>query len=146
MDFTDDQSGSPEGRRDSRLELQFAPMIDIVFLLLIFFLTTTAMTLPESRLSPALETQQSSDGIGSEQDMTPQVLEARPMDGRPVYVVGSRVVTDRHELVALLEQLPKEPGLLVTVDDSVPIGFAASALQCARDAGFDKVTYVPSEL
>lgn len=120
-------------------------MIDIVFLLLIFFLTTTAMTLPESRLSPALETQQQRDGIGSEQDLTPQILEARAMDGRPVYVVGSRVLTDRSELVTLLEQLPKDLGLLVRVDDRVPIGFAASALQCARDAGFEKVTYVPSE-
>ncbi|MFG0329317.1 MAG: ExbD/TolR family protein [Phycisphaerales bacterium] len=128
--------------RFGRLELNLASMIDVVFLLLIFFLATATITLPESKLSPNLQTR-NEDAPAATQDYTPQVVRVEVEAGRPVYRVGGRTLTDRRTLLTLLEELPKDVGVFVEVADEAPVGAAATAIQTARDAGFDKVTYVP---
>ena len=53
--------------------------------------------------------------------------------------------TSKSMLLEALEPLPKEAGVFIKVHEGVPVGFAVAALQVARDAGFDQVTYVPVE-
>lgn len=134
----------PSRRRAERITLNLASMIDVTFLLLIYFMVTTVIAQPEDRLSPTLQTQDDA-AAGTMQDFQPQIVEALVLDGRAVYRLGTRVIEDRETLLAALKVLPKDPGVFVHVTDQVPVGFAVTAVQIARDAGFDQVTYVPAK-
>ncbi len=119
-------------------------MIDVTFLLLLYFLVTTVLARPEDRLSPTLQTQ-SETAAGPTADFQPQVLDVLMSDGAAVYRLGTRIIADRASLVPALESLHKPSGLFIQVFDDVPVGAAAAALQAGRDAGFEQVTYVPGE-
>ena len=74
--------------------------------------------------------------------LTAEALSAR-RGGRTVFVVGQVEVPDKDSLVALLSTLPKQGGLFVRAQNNALVSGAMAALQAARDAEFDKVTYVP---
>jgi len=127
-------------RNRKRAQLPITPMIDVVFLLLIYFMVTSTITPSESRLESAIQTE-SKGGSGS--DMQPQIVYVE-LRTEPVFRVGQRVLRTKAELLAVLEQLPKGGGVFIKVDDLVPVSAAAAAMQASKDAGFTKVTYVPS--
>lgn len=131
-------------RRSQWIELNLASMIDVTFLLLLYFMITMVFTLREDRLSPTLQTE-SDEGTGAVSDFQPQIVEVVLLQGDPAYKLGERIFRERAELEEALRPLPKEPGVFVHVFDSVPVGFAVSAIQIARDAGFEQVTYVPAK-
>lgn len=137
MQFRPKQSGLRNA-----VQLNLPSMIDVVFLLLIFFLFSSIINPSEAHLAPNIQSQ-SAEGASSGRDFAPQVVLVEMLDGAPVYRIGSRVVRDRRELASILRDLPRELGVFVRVDDAVPVGFAASAIQVCRDAGYTKVTYVP---
>jgi biopolymer transport protein ExbD len=123
-------------------ELNLASMIDATFLLLSFFIFTTGQGQNEARLSPNLRVQRGTD---SKDDLEPQVLEVQRADGKVVFMLGSSSLATREELAEALRALPHEKGLFVRVAGGVDVGTAAAAIQCARDAGFEAVTYVPAK-
>ena len=126
---------------DRKPEISLASMIDVTFLLLAYFVITSGSGVNESKLSPNLRVQQGSE---VQDDLEPQVLEVLRVDGVPVFRLGSVDLATRAELVAALDQLPREKGLFVRVHAGVEVAAAAAAIQCARDAGFEAVTYVPA--
>lgn len=130
-------------RRVDRVAISLSSMIDVTFLLLLYFMITTIIIEPEDRLRPQLQT--SSESAAGSQLLDPQIIEVLNIEGTPVYRIGARAMASREELGDLLDQLPKSEGLFVKVYDRVPVGFAVAALQEANDAGFSQVTYVPSE-
>lgn len=132
----------PSSERFERVStgLRVTAMIDVIFLLLIFFMATTTLAPPESRLSPALAAERRDAGAA---DFVPQIVHVRLLDGVAVFQFGSRTLRDKAALTALLRTLPKEQGVFVRVDDDAPVAAAAAAIQACRDAGFDRVTYVP---
>ena len=134
----------PSRRRPEQITLNLASMIDVTFLLLTYFMVTMVLAAQEDHLSPTLQTQRESTS-GEASDFQPQVIEVLPLNGAPVYRLGSRIMRDRRELAAVLEPLPKSVGVFVKVDDGVPVGVAVAAIQVARDAGFEQVTYVPAD-
>ncbi len=136
-------AGKSSRRRMDRLNLSLASMIDVTFLLLVYFMVTTVLTAPEDRLAPALKSAEAS-GAGVQADFSPQVIEVKMIDGAPAYRVGSRIVSQREVLEEVLSDLPLEPGVFIEVSKGVSVGFAIAALQVARDVGFEKVTYVPA--
>lgn len=117
-------------------------MIDVVFLLLIYFLVTASLTPSEAQLSSALQSDQ--QAAGSLADLQPQVIRVEMIDGEPGFLIGTRLTRTREELLALLEQLPTEGGVFIRVADDVPVSAPAAAIQAAKDAGFFKVSYVPA--
>jgi len=131
-------------RSMDRITINLASMIDVSFLLLFYFMVGTMLDDRETRLSAGLLTQ-SSKAVGPTADLQNQSIEVRNIDSQPVYQVGSRTCADRASLAAVLAPLPKESGILVKVSDGVDVGFAVAALQVARDAGFQQVTYVPAK-
>lgn len=128
--------------RESSARLPMTPMIDVVFLLLIYFLVTATLTPSESQLSAALQAEQTSSG--SLADLQPQVVRVELVNGVPGYRIGSRVLTTKEDLTALLANLPTEGGVFIRVANDVPVSAAAAAIQAAKDAGFTKVSYVPA--
>lgn len=120
--------------------LPMTSMIDVVFLLLIFFMVTASFSADEDTLSSALAT----EGGASAGALQPQVVRIRNNTGVTVYEIGAHRLRSVNSLRNLLGVLPKEQGVVFRVSDEVPIADAASALQAAHDAGFVKRSYVPS--
>lgn len=116
-------------------------MIDVVFLLLIFFLVTANFAEREDQVSSTIQAERSGAGI---QQLQPQIVSVELIGGRVAFRIGERAVYTGAGLRGVLEQLPKEAGVAIKVDGRVPIQAAATALQAAHDAGFTKRSYVPA--
>ncbi len=122
--------------------LPMTSMIDVVFLLLIYFMVTASFSTPENDLASGLRAQQ--DGAGRAADLQPQILSVIMENGSIVYRMGDRAMSDRKTLVDLLSRLNKDAGVFVRVSGEVPVEAAAVALQACKDAGITRVTYVPA--
>jgi biopolymer transport protein ExbD len=120
--------------------LPMTSFIDVVFLLLIFFMVTSAIVPAESRLGSALRTE--SRRGGSAADLRPQIVTVDAPGGRVQFSIGGHMLMTRQELTAVLEELPKEGGVIIRATDIAPVSAFAAAMQAARDAGFEKRTYV----
>ena len=116
-------------------------MIDVTFLLLIYFILTTVFSAPEDQLTPALRVERGS--TSEETDLEPQIVSVTSIGSQQVYQIGDQIIPDRSQLAMILVRLPNDPGIIIRVDDAVTVGFAIAAVQEARDAGFERVTYVP---
>ncbi len=124
--------------------LPLTSLIDVVFLLLIYFIVTADFTGRESDLSSALG-RKSAEG-GAAADLLPQVLRVEIRgNGTVGFKLGGREFTDRGKLTEVLRKLPKEAGVFVRVSDGVRVEDAAAAIQACKDAGFTRVSYVPGE-
>ena len=135
-------SHTKKRRRLNQAALNLSSMIDVTFLLLIYFVATTVYTLPEDKLSPALKYE---DGSASqEQEFEPQIITVTMLDSLPTYVLGEQIIRDRTQLAVIIAKLPHDPGIIIRVEDAVPVGFAVAAVQESRNAGFERVTYVPA--
>lgn len=129
--------------RGARLgALPLTSMIDVVFLLLIFFLVTANFAQQEQKLPAAL---QSEGGGVRSSDLQPQIIQITLRDGIAAYTIGQVVCSDRASLEAVLNQLPRDPGVAIKAAPDVPIQSIATALQAARNAGFTRRSYVPSD-
>ena len=134
---------SPTGRakKSSHAALNLSSMIDVTFLLLIYFIITTVIATPEDALIPALKAEKSS--TVSQDNFEPQIIHVDTVNSVPMYQLGDRSFSTREQLAIVLEKLPKEPGVIFRVGNNLSVGFAIAAIQEARNAGFEKVTYVP---
>ena len=134
-------NASKERHKLNRAAVNLSSMIDVTFLLLVYFIVTTVFTPPEDLLTPALKVEDGSSM--SQQDLEPQIVQVELIEQIPVYTIGGHVCRDRKALSKVLQNLPTDPGLIIKVRSDIPIGFAVAAIQVARDANFEKVTYVP---
>ena len=130
-------------RRSARLgALPLTSMIDVVFLLLIFFIVTANFAKDEHKLPATLVT----DGGGVQSnDLQPQIIQIKLQAGRPVFVMGEVVIQSGKSLELFLRDLPKDPGIAIKSDSDVPISAIAAALQAARNSGFQKRSYIPTD-
>mgnify|MGYP003631772005 FL=1 len=130
-------------RRASHLGvLPLTSMIDVVFLLLVYFLVTSSFAQPERDLPSSVQT----DGGGiRSSELQPQIVVIELNGDGAVYRVGSNSVGSQDELTQLLRSLPKEPGVAVKAQRDVPIRFIAVAMQASQDAGFTRRSYVPTD-
>jgi len=130
-------------RRGSQLgALPLTSMIDVVFLLLIFFLITANFAQEEHKLPATLQTE--GGGVRSS-DLQPQIIQIRRSQGTVVYQIGEVQCQSRESLEAVLDRLPREPGVAIQSAPDVPIQAIATALQAARNTGFTRRSYVPSD-
>lgn len=134
----------PQERRFSieKVRLPLVALIDVILFLLIYFVMAGSLAARESELSAALQTEKAGRGPGS--DLAPQVLFVEGKPGETRFRIGERVVKDRPGLTTVLKQLPKENGIRVRVGGETAVESAAAALQACRDAGFQRVSYVPA--
>lgn len=134
----------PSRRRTDPIRMNLTTMIDVTFLLLIYFMVSMVFDPNEDNLNPTLQTQRES-ASGAATDFEPQVIEVLALDGAPAYRIGTRVLRGRADLAAAVDGLPRSVGVFVNVYPGVEVAFAAQAIQVVRDAGFEQVTYVPAE-
>jgi biopolymer transport protein ExbD len=134
---------SRSGKHSGSLELNMTPMIDCVFLLLIFFMTTASFVETERELNPAIKVQRAAAKAAG--DFQPAVIDVvKGSGGSFVYRVGGREIGTQQELTQVLKQFDnKVQGAFVRVSDDAIFDLPAAAIQAAKDAGFPFVSYVP---
>jgi len=136
--------GAPRRRGLDQVPLNLASMIDVVFLLLIYFMVSTVLAPDERTLDTAIR--QEEEGASSdERDFRPQRIRVQRDAEGPFWLVGQRPIRARAELEEVVGALPTEAGMVIEVAGGVPVDIAVAALQVARDAGFAEVSYVPSQ-
>jgi biopolymer transport protein ExbD len=120
--------------------LPLISLIDVVFLLLIYFLVTSNFSQQERRIPSAVQTE--GGGVRSV-ELQPQIIEVS-VDAQGVrYAIGQVAVRDKASLTSVLGRLPREPGVAIRSAPDAPVSAIAAALQAAQDAGFEKRSYVP---
>ena len=136
---------SRSGKHSGSLELNMTPMIDCVFLLLIYFMTTASFVETERELNPAIKVQKASAKAAG--DLQPAIIDVvRGSGGKFVYRLGGREIETQQELTQVLRQFDtKVQGAFVRVSDDAIFDLPAAAIQAAKDAGFPFVSYVPLE-
>ena len=123
-------------------------MIDVVFLLLIFFITTTAFVKTERELNPAIKVKSDSAPQQQIQLDPAEVRVERNQAGQMVYRLGGSEFRSVERLaqrlrVSFSQEQKIEQGAFVHVSDEAPFAMAAGAIQACKSAGFIGVSYVP---
>lgn len=133
---------SRKGSRGSKLELCMTSMIDVIFLLLIFFMVNSSFHATERNLDATIQTRNRS-ARPERVLLEPVIIEVVRTGSGPAYQVGARHLTSLDELTKLLGQIRNKGNAFVRVHNDVPFALAASAVQACHNAGFLSVAYVP---
>ena len=139
----------PNAREREPLELKMTPMIDVVFLLLVFFLWTSSFEEPEFLLPSAIAEPPTAAGSNTVSSAPVEafdeiIIGVVMKDGVPTILFNSQRIED---IEALRQRLRKiiDIGVLppVIVDPSrdVPMGTAIEVYDVARQVGFDRVLF-----
>lgn len=132
-------------QRNSRVTLQMTSMIDVVFLLLIFFMTTASFVRTERDLAAAVKVKDKSTS-SAPSDLEPAIIDIVRAGDKWVFRVGGRETDSLEELTNILKQFEnKLDGAFVRVGDEAPFRMAATAIQAAKSAKFSSVSYVTSD-
>ena len=128
---------------DAQLDINLAPLIDVVFLLLIFFMVTTTFT-KESRLAVDLPEAQ---GLAAEQ--APEQLEIMiSADGQ--YTINGRALVDsaRATLKAALAKVSEGDSsrpLVITADAKTPHQAVVTAMDVAGQLEFVRLSITTAQ-
>jgi len=134
---------SHKRKRKKQIVLEMTSMIDVVFLLLIFFIVTASFTKTERDLNAVTKADDQSAQT-QQSDLEPAVVVIKNSSNGFVYSIGSNEFTDVDQLAEILENFPnKGDGAFVRASDDAPYGMAASAIQVCKDAEFTGVSYIP---
>ncbi len=135
---------SRKAQHEKKISLSMTSMIDVVFLLLIFFMTTASFVKTERDLDSAIKVNKNSSASAS--DLEPAIVEVVAGGSGYVFRVGAREMTTLESLTDVLRGFPnKLDGAFVRVDDGAPFEMAATAIQACKDADFAAVSYIPMD-
>ncbi len=135
----------------SRLQLRMTPMIDVIFLLLIFFVCTASFAPPEQWLPTTFSLPGSvsqAPPLESEvEELGQVVVHLLPPGSQPRWKVNQRPCATFEQLVQTLVQLARIDARVPVVLDSagdVPMGEVVRVYDAARAAGFGRVQFAAS--
>ncbi|MEM7457270.1 MAG: biopolymer transporter ExbD [Planctomycetota bacterium] len=132
-------------RRNQKLELSMTSMIDVVFLLLIFFLVTTTFVRPERQLNPGIKVEErSADDAASNED--PVIIDVVRQGELVLFQLEALRTNDLEEISRALEVFSdevKQQGAFIRVAADVPFEPVAQAIGACKANGFKGVHYVP---
>ncbi|MEM9353534.1 MAG: biopolymer transporter ExbD [Planctomycetota bacterium] len=142
---------SPKHRRRP-LTIAMTPMIDVVFLLLIYFVCTASFTPPETVLAAAIVAEKTEQGAGTENNAPPLeriVVKVNSNGPASTWVVNSRTISSPAELTEVLEALAAIDArlpLVLDVTPATPVGVAVDAYDRCLRAGFQTLQFaVPQQ-
>ena len=131
--------------RSNKIELSMTSMIDVVFLLLIFFLVTTTFVRPEKQLLSSIKVQEKS-ASDSSYDLEPAIIEILGPTDKVRYRLGAVITNDLDEIERMLETFEnKLDGAFVKVDNEVPFDHVAQVIAACKRSGFPVVSYLPAK-
>lgn len=118
-------------------------MIDVVFLLLTFFMVTSSFIQTERNLDPSIRVERPSPREATS-DLQPAIVDIVRGDAGFRYQLGMRRFDSVEDLLEVLQLFDnKRDGAFVRVGDDVPFGMAAAAIYACKEAHFVPVSYLP---
>lgn len=134
---------SKKPRARANLELNMTSMIDVVFLLLIFFMVTTSVVMSERQLRAAIRVEEETSSE-TQSDLEPAIVDIVLSGQQYVYQLGANEFRDTDSLAEALDAFEnKFDGAFVRVSDGAPVDMSVGAIQACKTAGFFSVSYVP---
>jgi biopolymer transport protein ExbD len=144
---------SPFRDRRKGIELQLTPMIDCVFLLMIYFLWSSSFAVAEMSLASKLSPPTSSGASSSnepppaEADFPTIVVRVLWNGATPIWTMNDTPVGSlaelRQQLAAIARIKPDAPIVLDPASD-VPLGDVIDVFDLSRVVGFQKVQFAAS--
>ena len=127
------------------LQLSSAGMIDVVFLLLIFFLVTTSFRTPsQSVITPIISSSVSSTET-ADNDLEQVSLTIRERSGKIAYQMGGMQTSDITKIRELLKDLkPQSVRILVKVSNGIPFQSAMSVIALCKTCGHESAAWFPN--
>ena len=130
------------------MDVAMTPMIDVVFMLLIFFVWTASFQVAELILPSSLVSEQTEQGnteLDPEfEDLERVVVRLGWSGDAPTWTVNDVAVADfasmRQRLIAVARVKSTLP-VLVDPDGTVPLGHVIDVYDAARESGFKNVQF-----
>lgn len=142
---------SPFLRRSTAVDLDSAmtPMIDVVFLLLVFFVWTASFVTVEQILPSELSSQigdQAADVVTppAEQDLDNVVLRIRMQGDRPTWRINEHdydAISDVERQLRLLARAAAAAPVILHPQSDVPLGYVVEAWDVTRSSGMQKISF-----
>lgn len=131
------------------IELTMTPMIDVVFLLLVFFIWTSSFDLPEFDL-PSSIAQPPVGGVESEsvnldaEEYDEIVIRLDKIEGRLEIRINDETISGLESLSIQLQvilDLGVQPPVIIDPSDTVTVSSAVLVYDLARNVGADRVLF-----
>jgi len=130
-------------KRDNDLDLNITPLIDVVFLLLIFFMVSTTFQ-RESEITIELP-ESSGDAVEKE-----KIVIEVSIDSQGSYFVNKRRVKDNDiktlkKAISITRGDNKEPKLIISADKMTPHQSVIKVMDAARQLGLVNLTFATKQ-
>ena len=130
-------------KRDNEPELNLTPLIDVVFLLLIFFMVSTTFD-HQSEIS--IELPESSGKVSQTKQKTIEIS----IDHEGRYFVDQRRVKDNDietlkQALTIVRGNDKKPKLIISADKMTPHQYVVRAMDAARQVGLVHLTFATKQ-
>lgn len=128
------------------------PMIDVVFLLLVFFVWTASIQMVEYLLPSSLIAtpggQSSTQDPPPPPDFEPVVVKIVWLADRPGWIINGNAVrrfADVKATLASVAEIKSDVPLIIDPEQIVPLGDVIDVYDVARLSGFEKIQFAASE-
>ena len=142
---------SPLLRRGSETDMNatMTPMIDVVFLLLVFFVWTASFQIIEKILPSRMSAQMGSDSVEQveplpEQDFDNIVVRIGYDGSAPTWKINDELISSLDEVqthLTAVASVKQDAPLILRPDGIVPLGYVIEAYDVAKLVGFQKVSF-----
>lgn len=152
---------TPKRAGKNLIELQMTPMIDVVFLLLVFFLWTSSFDLPEFDLPSSLAEPPAGLADASDDPPPPEAFDELVITVQRIRGSGDAISNQPLRLglngdaienvdqlrgrLAQIVNLGAQPPVIVDPEDGTDIGAVVQIYDLARDVGLNRVLFAADE-
>lgn len=144
----------PNHPTDRSLELKMTPMIDVVFLLLVFFVWTSSFEIPEFDLPSAIA--ETPERVTQSETTTPEqvepfdeiVIRLFNIEGQLQIEMNGQTFESARALrdqIAAVIGLGVQPPVIVDPSEEVTMNEAVRVYDAARSAGADRVLFAADD-
>lgn len=137
------------GRPRRPIEIMMAPMIDVIFLLLVFFLATSSFQIPEKLLPTGVSEISAPTGQSDRPPPEPNpdaieqvIIKGLLANGRTTWLLNNIPLTDVpqvQERLRALSQVQPDVPVIIDPDGKVPVGEVVAVYDAARAVGLSRV-------
>jgi len=140
-------------RRGRELEIKLTPMIDVVFLLLVFFIWNAQLQKVEyvlpSQLSVAAGNQEAKSMEPlPEADFDDVVVRIHWLNEQPSWSINDNPVASLAQLqerLRIIQEIKRDAPVILHPDKQVPLGHVIDVYDRSRSAGFDRIQFAASQ-
>lgn len=145
---------SPYIDRPREFEIKMTPMIDVVFLLLIFFIWTSSFHISERVLPSNVTAISGTASVSQDQPPPPEedfdkvVVRLRQRSGRLTWRINDLELTNIQQVRRRLDTIAKvkrDVPVILHPDPDVALGDVINVFDITRLVGFQKVQFAASE-